>query len=167
LGGRLCDIGPLFTEKPWNAIGWLPVAVYPFIIGLSFFHSARPIFSLLFFYLFWKVQRILSAVLGWRSLPRFPDIDEQGFGGYVGICAIALYLSRRHPKQVWTSIVTGRLGLRNAQEPVSYRVALAGILLSMGFVTIFCLRAGMSLGVVWAFFSIYFAISLAIARMRA
>ena len=144
-----------------------PCSSLPFHYRVEFFHSARPIFSLLFFYLFWKVQRILSAVLGWRSLPRFPYIDEQGFGGYMGICAIALYLSRRHPKQVWTSIVTGRLGLRNAQEPVSYRVALAGILLGMGFITIVCLRAGMSLGVVWAFFGIYFAISLAIARMRA
>ena len=37
----------------------------------------------------------------------------------------------------------------------------------MGFITFFCLRAGMSLGVVWAFFGIYFAISIAIARMRA
>ncbi|HIO08218.1 TPA: hypothetical protein EYN09_15000 [Candidatus Poribacteria bacterium] len=167
LGGRLYDIGPLFTEKPWNAIGWTPVAVYPFIIGLSFFIPLDLSFSCWFFYLFWKVQRILSAVLGLRSLPRFPYIDEQGFGGYMGICAIALYLSRRHLKQVWKSIVTGGLGLRNAQEPVSYRVALAGILLGMGFITFFCLRAGMSLGVVWAFFGIYFAISIAIARMRA
>ena len=167
LGGRLYDIGLLFTEKPWNAIGWTPVAVYPFIIGLSFFIPLDLSFSCWFFYLFWKVQRILSAVLGWRSLPRFPYIDEQEFGGYMGICAIALYLSRQHLKQVWKSIVTGGLGLRNAQEPVSYRVSLAGILLGMGFITFFCLRAGMSLGVVWAFFGIYFAISIAIARMRA
>ena len=167
LGGRLYDIGPLFTEKPWNAIGWTPVAVYPFIIGLSFFIPLDLSFSCCFFYLFWKVQRILSAVLGLRSLPRFPYIDEQEFGGYMGICAIALYLSRQHLKQVWKSIVTGGLGLRNAQEPVSYRVSLAGILLGMGFITFFCLRAGMSLGVVWAFFGIYFAISIAIARMRA
>lgn len=144
-----------------------PCSSLSFHYRVEFFHSARPIFFLLVFYLFWKVQRILSAVLGLRSLPRFPYIDEQGFGGYMGICVIALYLSRQHLKQVWQSIVTGRLGLRNAREPASYRVALAGILLGMGFITFFCLRAGMSLGAVWAFFGIYFAISIAIARMRA
>jgi len=167
LGGRLYDIGPLFTEKPWNAIGWTPVAVYPFIIGLSFFIPLDLSFSCWFFYLFWKVQRILSAVLGLRSLPRFPYIDEQGFGGYMGICVIALYISRRHLKQVWNSIVFGKSRIGDAQEPISYRTALAGILLGIGFITFFCLRAGMSLGVIWTFFGIYFAISLAIARLRA
>ena len=49
LGGRLYDIGPLFTEKPWNAIGWTPVAVYPFIIGLSFFIPLDLSFSCWFF----------------------------------------------------------------------------------------------------------------------
>ena len=27
------ELAPLFTEKPWNAIGWLPVHFYPFAIG--------------------------------------------------------------------------------------------------------------------------------------
>ena len=54
LGGRLYDIGPLFTEKPWNAIGWTPVAVYPFIIGLSFFIPLDLSFSCWFFIYFGK-----------------------------------------------------------------------------------------------------------------
>ena len=28
LGGRLYDLRPFFTNKPWNAIGWTPVAVF-------------------------------------------------------------------------------------------------------------------------------------------
>merc|ERR1712138_110845 len=37
LGGKLYDLQLLLTERPWNAIGWSPLAVFPFGVGLSFF----------------------------------------------------------------------------------------------------------------------------------
>jgi hypothetical protein len=37
LGGRLHDLHPYFTEKPWTAIGWTPVGIIPYVIGLAFF----------------------------------------------------------------------------------------------------------------------------------
>ena len=27
------NLGRFFTDKPWNAVGWLPMAVYPFVVG--------------------------------------------------------------------------------------------------------------------------------------
>ena len=33
LGGQSYNIGYLFSRKPWSAIGWTPVAVYPFVVG--------------------------------------------------------------------------------------------------------------------------------------
>ena len=35
------DLGQFFTEKPLSAIGYTPVAFYPFAIGLSFFYSPQ------------------------------------------------------------------------------------------------------------------------------
>lgn len=36
-GVRAHNIGQFFTTRPWNAVGWLPVGIYPFAAGLAFF----------------------------------------------------------------------------------------------------------------------------------
>ena len=53
LGGKLYDLLPYFTEKPWNAIGWTPFAVFPYAVGLAFFIPLDLSFSCWFFYIFW------------------------------------------------------------------------------------------------------------------
>ena len=85
IGGKLYDIAPFFTEKPWNAIGWTPVALFPYAIGMAFFIPLDLSFSCWFFYLFWKVQRVIAAAIGLRSLPRFPYIEEQAFGQIIEV----------------------------------------------------------------------------------
>ena len=37
IGVRFRNIGYLFTEKPWNALGTIRFSIYPFVIGLGFF----------------------------------------------------------------------------------------------------------------------------------
>ena len=63
---RQRDISYLFTEKPLNAIGWLPIAFYPFAIGLCFFAPLDLTFSVWFFYLFGKAQRVVGGMTGWQ-----------------------------------------------------------------------------------------------------
>jgi uncharacterized protein DUF6785/uncharacterized protein DUF6784 len=57
--------------------------------------------------------------------------------------------------------------VEDADEPISYRAAVLGVLLGTGLLFGFCLLGGMRPGVIAAFFLIYFAIALAITRMRA
>ena len=66
------DISSLFTEKPWNAIGWMHIAVYPWVVGLVFFIPLDLCFSVWFFYLFAKSQRIIASMFGWHRLSWFP-----------------------------------------------------------------------------------------------
>ena len=167
LGGKLYDIRPYFTTKPWNAIGWTPIALFPFAVGLAFFIPLDLAFSCWFFYIFWKVERIVGAALGVRSMPGFPFIDEQSFGAYLGLCILALIATRRHLLNVAKKIFTGDPSIDDSKEPLPYRWAVVGLLLSFGFLFTYSKLAGMSSWVIVLFFLIYYMIAIAVTRMRA
>ena len=167
LGGKLYDLQQIFTERPLNAIGWSPVAVFPFGVGLSFFIPLDHSFSCWAFWLIWRVERILGSVMGWSALPRFPYEAEQSHGAYLGLCILALWMSRQHLKQVWKRIFSSDRKRDSADEPISYRSALLGVIFGLIFIVAFCLKMGMSLWVIVLFFAIWFAISIAITRLRA
>jgi len=168
IGGRLYDIGPYFTEKPWNAIGWTPIALFPYAVGMAFFIPLDLSFSCWFFYLFWKGERIFSSILGLRNLPNFPYIDQQSTGAYLGLLVIAIWSCRRYLGQIFKKIIRhDDKILPDAEEPMKYRNALAGIIGGMIILVLFCRQAGMSIWVAVAFFLLYFGLSTAITRMRA
>ena len=166
LGGRLYDLRPFFTQKPWSAVGWTPVAVFPFAVGMAFFIPLDLSFSCWFFYLFWKVERVFGDALGIRGMPNFPFTDEQSFGAYIGLFVIAVIATRKHLAQVGRKIINPNEG-RDSDEPMSYRWMIVCLIASLMFIGIFCNVAGMSVWIILVFFGIYYAISTAVTRMRA
>ena len=189
IGGKSYDISPFFTTKPWNAMGWTPVGVYPFVVGLGFFIPLDLSFSCWFFYLFWKAQKITASILGLQNLPGLPYIEEQSFGAYIGLCVFALWMSRKHLMRVVRKVIgvkskgveraasslevftsfssLPKVNCDDSNEPLGYQAAVLGIIVGMAFITVFCYKAGMSIWVILVFFAIYFALSTAISRIRA
>ena len=171
LGVRNRNISHLFTEKPWNAIGWTPFSIYPFVVGLGFFMPLDLSFSCWFFYLFRKSQRILGAVLGIRSLPGFPYDRQQSLGAYLGLSIFAVWASRKYFKEVLKQAVKIRSrrttdGIDDSDEPMRYRTAFLGIVAGMAYLIFFCYKMGMSVWVGIAVFVIYYMLSMGITRMR-
>ena len=169
---KVRDIGYLFSEKPFSAIGWLPISFYPAMIGLAFFIPLSLSFSAWFFYLSYKLQRVIGSVAGLSTLPGFPDNDSQSSGAYIALFVIALWGTRAHLSTVFTQCFNKQkfdpqLRFDETDEPMHYRSATLNLTLAMAFITVFCLKANMTLGVIMAFFAIYYAIATAIARMRA
>ena len=169
LGGKLYDLGQVFTERPWSAIGWSPIAVFPFGVGLSFFIPLDLSFSCWVFWLIWRLERITGAMMGWKTLPRFPYEPEQSHGAYIGLCVFAIWMSRHHLKRVLMSCFKPEADLASYQNiPVnSYKIALSGLVFGGVFIIIFCLKMQMSLGIIFFFFAIWFSIGVAITRLRA
>ena len=161
------DIGPLFTSKPWSAIGWMPFTFYPFIIGLSFFLPLDLSFSIWFFYLFRKVQRVLTATFGLQSIPNFPYLNEQSSGAWIGFAVVLIWVTRKHLKEVVLNVLNDKAARDESQESSSYRWGIMGILCCGAFLLFFSYRAGMSISIIILFFALYFAFATAIARMRA
>jgi len=160
------DLGHLFTESPWNAIGRARIGVFPFAMGLAFIMPLDLSFSCWFFFLLWKALRISGAMAGWNSLPGFPYEEAQSSGAYLAIGLISLWLTRSHLKQLVKVLFLGANS--DADDgPMRYRAALAGFAGSLIFLVMLCWKAGMSISVALAFWGIFFLLSIAITRMRA
>lgn len=156
-----------FPDKPLNAMGNIPFALYPFVIGLGFLIPIDLSLSCWFFFWFWKGQIVLGSIMGLHSLPGFPYLNSQAIGGYLGVAIISLFISRKHLYSVYRNLFSRRKTRDDLHEPMSYRAALILMLFGAIFIFAFCYKAGMSISVVLIFFALYFLISLGITRMRA
>ena len=171
---RTMEIGSLFTEEPWQAMGWTPVCFFPFAIGLSFFMPLDLLFSCWVFYWIWKMELVFGKVIGWRSLPEFPYLKPQASGGYLGLALIVLWKGRHHLRQVaaqifrsddTVSVSDGYFFPKQFQS--YYRIAALLVLIGSATIVLFCAKAGMSLGVIGLFFAFYFLLVFALTRLRA
>ena len=166
-GQSFFDLAQWVTQKPWNAIGWTPISFYPFMIGLGMLMPLDFLFSAWFFYWFWKGQLVLASAMAWDQDPRFPYTHNQAFGAYMAFCLGSIWLSRGYLWNVLLRAAGRPSPLDDCNEPVSYRFALLGII--AGVVTLVWMTSALGMGP-WlpiAVFVIYFALALAITRMRA
>jgi hypothetical protein len=148
---RAQDLKPLFTAKPWNAIDWFPITLYPFVIGLGYLLPKDLLFSCWFFFLCWKAQLVLANHYAFDTAQGFPYIREQGFGALMGLAVFYLW--------------TGRRSFLEAAR--SHRAAFGGMMGGFTALTAFCLVAGMSLWLTAVCLAVYFAIVFVVCRIRA
>ena len=156
-----------FTEKPWSALSGMHLSFYPFVIGLGFFIPLNLAFSFWFFYLFWKWQNVMASILGMRSIPRFPYVNEQSIGAYVSLGILAIWVTRRHLYEVFRGAFRRSSHIDESGEALPYRPLVFIFLCGCLFIILFCLRAGMTLWAILFFFSVYLLTCLAITRVRA
>ncbi|GIX07052.1 MAG: hypothetical protein KatS3mg115_1455 [Candidatus Poribacteria bacterium] len=163
LGGTR-SLGIAFDQKPFDAMGYLSLGIYPFAVGLSFFIPLDLSFSIWFFFLFGRLLRVLGSVGGVGQMPGFPFLVAQSFGAWLMLGLFALYTLRRG---VWDSI---RGVLRNAEGSAEQRVTrwawlcLGG---GVGFSLFFFLRAGAKFWPTVLYFLLFFLLSLTLSRVRA
>jgi len=153
------ELGRLFTEKPWNAMGWLPINIYAFAVGLGYLMPLDLSLSLWVFYLFWKLQLVFFSVVGWKTVGGYQG--EQRAGAWIGIGILALWTSRKHIKRVLFGIFSKR-----PIEPLS-KMAIAGFIIGMVIIVFFWYQAGLEYWVTLLYFGIYFVLCIAMTRMRA
>lgn len=159
------NVGTFFRESPWNAIGWTPFRLFPFVIAMVFLIPQELSFSGWFFYWLAKGLRVFGAAVGVRGLPEFPYVRQQSFGAYVGIFAFAMFSGRHYFLGLWREARRG--ASRDPQDPLSMRTALGGGVLGILFLMAFSVKAGLSGWVAAAFFGLYFVLATGIARIRA
>jgi hypothetical protein len=157
----------IFATRPFSAVGFTTYSFYPFAIGLGYLLPLDLLFSCWFFYLFWKAQLVISANFAWDVVPDFPFIREQSFGGYLAILAFLLYNGRNYFREMWQRIWGEPSDLDDKAEGLTYRQAALGTLFGFLALTGFLVWAGLSPLVTVAALLIYFAMSLAITRIRA
>ena len=148
-----------FSDRPWNAIGRLPIYVYPFAIGLGYLMPLDLALSFWAFYLFWGGQRVFFSATGWTTAIGFQT--EQRAGAWLGIGLLALVTSRRQILQVLGSVFSFR------SKDRLYQLAVFGLMIGLVVVLIFWYFAGLSPWVALGYFSIYLVLCIGMTRMRA
>ncbi len=155
------------VERPWNSIAGTTINLYPFVIGLVFFLPTDLAFSCWFFFVLYLLQRVVTAAIGIHDLPGFPFPREQAGGGYLALGLLALWLSRRHFRGVFRTVLGMPGGADDSHEPVTYRRTFIDLVICTCVLVWFGTLLGGSIHVMIAFFLIFFIYSIAIARMRA
>jgi hypothetical protein len=157
----------LFRGYPWGALAGTRLSFYPFAIGMGMLLPTDLAFSSWFFYLFWRLQHLGSAVLGLNKIPSFPYVEEQSTAAYFGLCLFALWMGRDHLKQVLLHAFGGSTDLDDRREGMPYRWAVWGLVAGFAFMLIFSYYIRMSLWIAVTFFACYWMVSLAVTRVRA
>ena len=155
------------SSEPFLAMGNLPFALYPFVIGLGFLIPLDLSFSCWFFFWFWKLQLIVGQMVGLSHLPGFPYLHSQAIGGYVGVTLVALYVSRFHLLLVIKQVLAQSSISNSRSQIMSYRKVVILLTVSSIILLALCQKAGMSITVATIFFLLYYLISMGITRMRA
>ena len=109
------DLGDIFKEAPLNALRDTPISLYPFLAALGLFMPSNLLFSVIFFFITRKVVLVAMATYGIDAgkygggyfTPSIPYFTEQTWGAVIGLFVSAIWLSRRHLKQVWSEIRSG------------------------------------------------------------
>ncbi len=172
------NTGPMFTESPWNQIGWTPMRVWPIVVGITYLLTSEVSFSLWFFYWFIKFQYIAAYYTGFvpNSLPNLIGgtggarafAGYQQIGCYLAYVAIVLWTAREHFRHILRRAF-GRATATDSErkEALSYPVAFWGFVLSFGFLIAWSVAAGLSLHLALLMWTLYLVIAIALTRIVA
>jgi len=147
------------------------LVIFP-ILGLAYFANSDVIFSVWLFYLLGVIQEGIynrigfsigqSTVFCWAM----EATGWQSFGAFVVLVLGALWMARRHLRDV-VATALGRRPADDANEILSYRVAVFGFLGGTAFLAGWLMRSGMSAGVALAFLATAYVIYVGLARIVA
>jgi hypothetical protein len=168
----LGDLSLVLPDYPWNAIGWTPIAIFPFIAALGVFLPTDLIFSAVFFFFFRKAQQVIAATYGHSQgvfgggwlVPSPPYFSEQSWGAFLGLFFTAIYIARGYLRELWHDIWRGSWHDPNTS---SRRVMLLGLVLSIGLLVWMGLAIGLSAPLLLLYLALFLAFSVALTRMRA
>jgi hypothetical protein len=169
----LGDLSQLFTSPPWNAVGWTPIGLFPFITALATFLPSDLLFSTIFFFFFRKGQQVVAASMGYPQglfgggwlVPSPPFFNEQSWGAFLGLFLMAVWIARNYLKAVWESIRAGTP--MSGEEMLPSRWAFIGLILCLAGLCALGLLMRLNPLFTLAYLLIYLAFSIALTRMRA
>jgi hypothetical protein len=136
------NINALFSERPWTGLRSMMLSIYPTVIGFSYLLPLDVSLSFWLFYLLFKAQNVITVAMG-TSVNGFTMANRQEMGGYIALILYVMWLARRHMANIARAAFTSAKG-DDANEALSYRVALLGLIFGTLGLSVLCKLAGMS-----------------------
>ena len=169
---KVYDLGNVFTTQPWDALGYTPITLRPYCIGMLFLVPLDINFSCWFFFILWKALLIIGSMMGYRRGTDLPEIGNPALaaGAYLSVFFIALWVGRHHFTRALKSIFNlakDENRVDDKTEPMRYRTAVFGLVFGFALILLFCWKAGMLLWAACVFFVLYLMTAISVTRMRA
>jgi len=135
--------GPLAGLGAWEL--WLE----PWMIAMAYLIPKELSFSCWFFWVV-RVGLTVAAIAGGATPRRpeewwdstFPAATYQGGGALLALAAWTVWVGRRHLGRAIRIAFGGGTGGEDAREPLTYRWALIGFVVTFGYLVYFCWAAG-------------------------
>ena len=169
----LGDLSQFFQSPPFNAIGWTPIGIFPYMAVIGFFMPTDLLFSCIFFFFFRKGLQVFTYAIGYTEsagvfgggglVPGPPYFSEQSWGAFLALFCTSAWVARSYLGEVWQQILHGGGDKRG----VPHRLAFAGLILSVAGVGGIGLFIGIPLWMVGFETLLFLAFSVALTRMRA
>ena len=143
------------------------------MLGFSYFVNLDIAFAIWFFNLLARVEQGLFGILGVTSTQKlyyaggFPILAHQGMGAMLVLAALGLWTARPHLRAVWRKALTGDAAIDDSDEILSYRVAVCGLIGSVGFVAAWLWLAGLAWWILPVYLLAMYLIFIAITRVVA
>jgi len=164
--GRYYDLGGLFTERPWSAIRPLSIAWRPENLGLGYLVSTEITLSVWVFYLLMRLSNVFATGIGYE-VSGFPFDREISFGAYLALGAFLIWVAREPLSRIFSYAFSGKPPIDDSDEPLSYRVAVWGGIISFTVMMVFATSAGMAAWTAGIYFFLFLLFALVYARARA
>jgi hypothetical protein len=168
------NTGALFTEAPWNQMGWTPMRVWPVAIGMSYLLTSEVGFSLWFFYWFIKLQLIAAYYMGFPP-SSLPDAAESGgkiftvfqdAGAHIAYVGLLIWIGREHLKRILLrAFGRARSDDEERGEALSYPLAFWGFIGAFAYMIGWSMLAGMTLLAALSLWTSYLVIAIVITRV--
>ena len=156
-----------FSELPLSLYGGITVAFYPFAIGIMFLMPIDVLFSTALFYFLYRNEVALAEAMGWRGLPKFPYLDQQTFGAFVGLCIFFIWIGKHHFRQVLTSVLRQPTGIDDMNQPIRYQTAFWGLCGGLFLFAFALYKAGMTFWIAIIFAVLFLITPIITTRIRA
>lgn len=175
---------PINTAKdltaglPFPLSGLSPVfgGIHPAGVGFGYLISTDVLFSMWFFYLVRKALNFWGVSENWRDINpgqlgdgahQFPYTSYQAWGAWLALGVAVIWQGRSYFSGYFRRAFRGDPEGKEAQEPLSARVAVFGFLAGFLALCAFVWSSGGSLWLPIVFLGIYVLFMLALARMEA
>jgi hypothetical protein len=170
----LTTVIPRQNVGPLAGLGEFVMCFWPWLLGLLYLLPKELLFSTWFFWFLRLGLHVIAIAAGATPMDpqewygsNFPAPYHQGTGALMAIGAWSLWVGRRHLRRALRIALSRESGRADADQPLSYRMALLGLLLSTAGMVYFCHAAGCRVlfgaAIAVVFVGYYFAFS----RMRA
>ena len=158
----------IFAQTPFEPMSFDNINLWPSAIGFAYLVPADVSLSVWFFYWFARMELMAT---NWVGLPQYGGtygrlMSWQQAGAYIAFTVGTLFMARRHLLTVLRKAL-GLVRFDDSEEPVGYRLAFWGLVLSVAGCLGWYVYHGMNLAAGAAVFALILCWYLVYARMVA